>query len=124
MGMFPMRSNMKEIVNNPELVAFCGLYCGACGRHLKGKCPGCADNSRARWCKVRSCCKDHQYSSCAECGEFSDPRDCKYFNNIISKIFGLIFRSDRAACIDQIKAIGIQRHAKKMTELKAQSLKK
>jgi hypothetical protein len=46
------------------------------------------------------------------------------FNNFISKIFGFIFRSDRAACIDQIKEIGIQGHAQKMAAEKRQSIKR
>jgi hypothetical protein len=46
------------------------------------------------------------------------------FNNFISKIFSVIFRSDRAACIAQIKEIGIQGHAEKMAERKHQSIKR
>jgi len=33
---------MKEIIADEKLVAKCGLYCGACGAYLKGRCPGCA----------------------------------------------------------------------------------
>jgi len=46
------------------------------------------------------------------------------FNNFISRIFAFIFGSDRAACIGQIKEIGIHGHAEKMSELKLQSLKR
>jgi hypothetical protein len=46
------------------------------------------------------------------------------FNNFISKAFAFIFRSNRAACINQIKEIGIQGHSEKMSELKLQSLKR
>jgi hypothetical protein len=67
---------------------------------------------------------DNGHTSCAGCGEFEDPRSCKMFNNFISKIFGFIFRSDRAACIDQIKEIGIQGHAQKMAAEKRQSIKR
>jgi hypothetical protein len=115
---------MEEIVSDSELVAYCGLYCAACGRYLKGNCRGCYENEKATWCKVRSCCINHHYSTCAECKEFSDPRDCKMFNNFMSKIFAFAFRSDRAACIGQIKEMGIQGHAKKMSELRLQSLKR
>jgi hypothetical protein len=115
---------MKEMVADPHLVAFCGLYCGACKRYLNEKCPGCHDNVKASWCKVRTCCLGHEYSSCADCKEFNNPNDCKKFNNFISKIFGFIFKSNRAACIDQIKEIGITAHAGKMSELKLQSIRK
>lgn len=115
---------MKEILSDSKLVAYCGLYCGACKRYLQEKCPGCHGNEKASWCKVRSCCLSNQYSSCAECKEFSNPNDCTMFNNFISKVFGLIFRSDRAACIQQIKEMGIPGHAEKMAEYKHQSLRR
>jgi hypothetical protein len=115
---------MREIISNPKMVAYCGLYCGACKRYLSDKCPGCHENKRAAWCKVRSCCIDNDYASCAECKEFTDPDDCKRFNNFMSKIFRLVFKSDRAACLNQIKALGMDGHAVKMTELQCQSLRK
>ena len=61
---------MKEIVSDPKLVAFCGLYCGACRAYLKDRCPGCHDHEKASWCKVRICCLEAGYSSCADCTEF------------------------------------------------------
>ena len=115
---------MKEIVADSKLVAYCGLYCGACRRYLEDKCGGCQENIKATWCKVRACCLDNQYVSCAECPKISDPNDCKLFNNFISKAFAFIFRSDRAACIRQIKDLGIQGHAEKMADLKLQSIKR
>ena len=115
---------MKEIKSDPNLVAYCGLYCGACRSYLKGRCPGCHDNEKATWCKIRVCCKDNQYSSCADCKEFSDPNECKFFNNFMSKIFAFIFRSNRAACIRRIKEIGIQAYADNMAEQKLQSIRK
>lgn len=115
---------MKEVQSNPDLVAYCGLYCGACGSYLKDKCLGCHDNEKASWCKIRVCCTDNEYLTCADCNDFENPADCRKFNNWLSKIFGLIFRSDRAACIQQIKDIGIQGHTDKMTEQKRQSIKK
>lgn len=115
---------MKEIVSNPELVAYCGLYCGACGAYLRDRCPGCHENTRASWCKVRLCCMEHEYASCADCKEYADPKECKKYNNVISKIVGFVLRSDRAACIGQIKQMGIQGHADTMTRLKRPSIKR
>jgi hypothetical protein len=114
---------MKDIVSNKELVAYCGLYCGACGSYLRGRCPGCHDNKKASWCKVRTCCMEHGYSSCAEFKEFVDPRSCRKFNNIISKVVGFVLRSDRSACIMQIKQLGIEGHADTMTRQKKQTIK-
>lgn len=115
---------MKSIVSNPSLVAYCGLYCGACKRYLQDKCPGCHENQKAGWCKVRSCNIEHQYASCADCEEFQDPNACRHFNSFISRIFALVFRSNRAACIRQIRELGLQGHADKMSGLGVQSLKR
>ena len=43
---------MKEIVADTNLIGYCGLYCGACKRYLKDKCPGCHKNEKAAWCKT------------------------------------------------------------------------
>ena len=115
---------MKEIVQNTELIAYCGLYCGACKSYLKEKCPGCHENSKASWCKVRACNIEHGYKSCADCTEFADPKDCKKFNNFISKIFALVLRSDRPACVAKIKESGYDEFAKFMTDQRLQSIKR
>lgn len=115
---------MKEIVSNTELVAYCGLYCGACGSYLRDRCPGCHDNAKATWCKVRLCCMEHEYASCADCEAYADPMECKKYNNVISKIVGFVLRSDRAACVRQIKRTGIQGHADAMAREKRPSIKR
>jgi hypothetical protein len=46
------------------------------------------------------------------------------FNNVMARLFGLIFRSDRAACITQIKKLGLDGHAKAMAERRTQTLKR
>ena len=113
----------KEITADKELVAYCGLYCGACGRYLSGKCPGCKKNEKASWCAPRKCCIEKGYLSCAECEEFSDQNECKKFNNFISKIFKVIFGSNRRACLRRIKEIGYENYAKEMSGKKARTVK-
>ncbi len=115
---------MAEPESNQGLVAACGLYCGACGAFLKGKCRGCRENAKAAWCKVRSCCLGKNIRSCADCGEFNDPKACKKFNNIISKIFGLVFGSDRPACIALIREKGYGGYSSYMAGKKQHSLKR
>jgi hypothetical protein len=115
---------MREILADKELVAYCGLFCGACRRYLGEKCAGCHENTKAGWCKVRGCCLEKKIASCADCGEFKDPRQCKKFDNAFSRLFGIIFRSDRPACIDCIKSIGIGAYASKMAESRLQSIKR
>jgi hypothetical protein len=113
---------MTDIPVTADLVAHCGLYCGACRSYLKGKCPGCRDNAKARWCSVRSCCADKRIASCAECSEFPEPGACGKYNNFMSRLFGFLFRSDRAACIAQIRRLGREGHARTMAQLKRQSI--
>lgn len=113
---------MRQIANNANLVAFCGLYCGSCWAYLRERCPGCKDNVKATWCKIRTCCLDKNYKSCADCTDFNDVKDCRKFNNAISKLFALIFRSNRKACIQQIRDKGLNGHAEIMTLLKKHSL--
>jgi len=115
---------MKEIEVDSKLVARCGLYCGACRSYRSGKCPGCHENAKATWCKVRTCCAENNYNTCAECKDFSDPNACKKFNNVVSKIFAVVFRSDRAACIEQIKRLSVEGHAAAMAESKTQTIKR
>lgn len=115
---------MESITSNTKLVAHCGLYCGACRSYIKGKCPGCIDNAKATWCKVRSCCRQNGYASCADCKTHSNPMECKFFNNFIARMFGLIFRSDRNACIAMIKEKGYQSFAEYMAGNGWQTIRK
>lgn len=114
----------KTIIFDKNLIAYCGLYCGACRSYSKGSCPGCHDNSKASWCKIRSCNIELGYSSCADCHEFSDIKECRKFNNLVSKFFALIFRSDRPACIGKIKELGYEDFAAFMAENKLQSIRR
>lgn len=115
---------MKQIVADAALVAYCGLYCGSCGNHLKGKCPGCAGNEKTGWCKVRTCCIGNTYKSCADCRQMPDNLDCGKFNNIISKLFALFMRSDRPACTRAIKEKGSDAYARDMAGKKIMTIKR
>jgi hypothetical protein len=116
-------TNQKEIVADKNLIAFCGLYCGSCRSYLKGKCPGCVDNVKADWCKVRKCCMENKFQSCADCTTI-ELADCKKYNNFISKAFGYIFNSDRSACIGKIKEIGYDNFSIEMANNKRQTIKR
>ena len=115
---------MLEICADTNLIAYCGLYCGSCKKYLKEKCPGCMENEKASWCNVRLCCSEHSFKSCADCTLFDNVNDCKKLNNFISKIFALVFRSDRAACLETIKAQGYDAYATEMADKKIISLSK
>lgn len=115
---------MATVVADPALVAACGLYCGACKKHLAGKCPGCAGNEKASWCKVRSCCRERGIANCGACAEFPDPRACRTHHNVIARLIGLVLRSDRAACVDRIRAIGTDAFAAEMAAKGAQTIRR
>lgn len=99
---------------NPNQIAYCGLYCEMCKVYQKGKCVGCkSDEKKAEWCKLRTCCIEHGHQSCADC-QLMPIEDCKKFNNFFSKLFGLLYGSDRKACIAKIKDSGYEEYAKLM----------
>ncbi|WP_141417519.1 DUF3795 domain-containing protein [Alistipes onderdonkii] len=94
-------------------IAACGLFCGSCRKFRKGSCPGCRDNEKAAWCKVRSCWRENGWQSCAECTLV--PLDtCGKFNNFIAGIFQVVFRSDRRGCIERIREVGSEAFAAEM----------
>lgn len=107
---------MESVKIDTGLIAKCGLYCAACPKHLKGKCSGCRENEKAGWCKVRTCCLEKGIASCADCKEVDDPIKCKKYYNIMVRLFGFIFNSDRARCIKEIKAVGYESYAGQMAQ--------
>lgn len=113
---------MKAIESNTELIAACGLYCGACRKYLSDKCPGCHDNEKATWCKIRTCVKGQGLHSCAECRK--NVTECPTYSNLIGKIFAFFFKSDRPACIRYIREHGEQAFAEEMTRRKCQTMKR
>jgi hypothetical protein len=107
---------------NADLVACCGLYCGACGSYRRGRCPGCRGNVKATWCKVRTCCLERSYASCADCVEHQDPARCGRFDNWIARAIGFVLNSDRRACVLKIRELGPAGFADFMAQRGRQSL--
>ncbi len=119
-----MKTNsLKEVTADRNLIAYCGIYCGACRSYLKGKCPGCRESLKMSWCSVRKCCMENNYISCADCS-ISNVRECGKYNTFISKIIGMILNSDRAACVERIKETGYDEFALEMSEKKIQTIKR
>ena len=125
---------MKEIEVNTKMIAACGLYCGACKKYRMGKCQGCntsgIDNPGLgrplnKWpqrCKIRKCCMEKGFHTCAECE--IDVKECRLYNNFVSKVFAFVFRSDRPACIRYIRKNGEQAFAEEMTKRGEQTMRK
>ena len=97
-----MSNDAKEFV-----LAYCGLVCSECGMYVKGRCQGChTDKPMYKSCKVKPCALENNYTSCADCQEFENLRDCKKLNNFVSKIFAIIFRSNRIGNLERIAETG------------------
>ena len=71
-------------------MAYCGLYCGAGRACRRDRCPGCHEKTNAGWCKVRACCLENGYATCADC-RIGPTARLQKFTDFISKLFGLIF---------------------------------
>ncbi len=67
----------------------------------------------AKNCKVKLCNESHGYDTCAQCEEFKDLKGCKKLNNMLSKFFGFIFRTDRKENLEHIRKIGMENFKKK-----------
>ena len=107
-----------------DLVSACGLFCGACHKYKKGKCPGCRGNEAASWCKIRICIRDKGIADCSGCTDFSDVDQCKKFNTLFARFFSLVFRSDRKAGLERIARIGREAYAGEMDAANQVVLKK
>lgn len=105
---------MPAIAADAALIGRCGLYCGACRAFRDGRCRGCRANESCSWCKVGSCCDSRGLASCAECAEFPDASACRALNGTLPRLVGILRRSDRAACIARIRAIGYEAFAAEM----------
>lgn len=119
---FPYLKRWKKKDDKTLLIAACGLYCGSCRKFLAGKCPGCRQNKKASWCKIRLCCADSGFKTCAKCSK--DVKDCKVFSNFIGKVFSLLFNSDRPACVRYIKTHGEKAYAEEMAKSGKMTMKR
>jgi len=114
----------KEVPNSKHLVAACGLYCGACRRYRRGRCPGCGDLDlcRAGWqrpvikllkrCSIRRCCHRQGLATCADCA--TDASLCPKLNTPLSRLAARLFGSDREACLRFIRNHGAEAYAEEM----------
>ncbi len=96
------------------LVAYCGLFCGTCGAYRRGRCVGCLEGGGYSSCRVRACCVVKEYRTCADCDEYLD---CKKLYNFISRIYGLVLRTDRRGNLRGIRVDGIEEWAAKAVAL-------
>ena len=99
-------------ISNPqadEHIAACGLFCTNCGKFKSGKCQGCQIAPGFQRCSIRKCVVEKGITTCAECDEFQSPSsyaECKKINNLMAKVFALIFRSNRPAALALLRDEG------------------
>ena len=102
----------KHIDKGVNLISHCGLYCGACPSFLSDKCDGCRGNSAKsaivyKKCKIKPCCVDNGFFTCADCTIYDSTKKCKKYNPLILKIASWIESSDRSKSIEMIQTKGI-----------------
>ncbi len=100
----------RKVMSGEAIIAYCGLVCSECGQFKRQKCQGChSEQPMYKGCRVKKCAMDKGISTCADCVEFSDLKRCGKLNNFISKIFGLIFRTDRLGNLECIRGCGLEK---------------
>ena len=75
----------KIELNNQDLIAPCGLYCGECEAFQDERCGGCISRKGlclkyTRICKIYSCCIDEKgIRFCGECEDFPCEKFANFF---------------------------------------------
>jgi hypothetical protein len=110
-----------QIIKNEKLIAYCGLYCGACPQYTSGKCEGCRGDSEKcavlyKGCKVKPCCVENGIFTCADCTIYASVKGCKKYNPLLLKIASKVESSDRSKAIEMIKTKGQAEFLDFMTE--------
>jgi len=103
--------NDEQINKDENLIGYCGLYCGACPWLKSGKCDGCRGNSAKsavvyKKCKVKPCCVDNGFFTCADCTIYASTKECKKYNPLLLKVASWAESSDRSKAIEMIKTKG------------------
>ena len=103
--------NTEQLISNENFIAHCGFYCGACPTYLSGKCEGCRGDSPKcavgmKKCKVKQCCVENGFFSCADCTKFTTTQDCEKYNPLSIKFGEWISNTSRKKAIEMIKAKG------------------
>jgi len=94
-----------------EEIGCCGAYCGTCKVKKENLCHGCKigyasstrDISKVK-CKMKVCCLEKQYNSCADCGKYVS---CNIIQGFFEKK-GYKYKKYKEA-LDFIKANGYKK---------------
>lgn len=103
--------------NSEIYIGCCGAYCKTCKAFVNGSCKGCKigyesgdrDLSKAK-CKIKICCLNKNFESCADCKQFSD---CDIFNTRFK-----IGTSDNRKCQESLNFIKNEGYDKFLLKVK------
>ena len=103
--------NTEQVTSNENLISHCGFYCGACPAYLSGKCEGCRGDSPKcavgmKKCKVKQCCVESRFFSCADCTKFTTTQDCKKYNPLSIRFGEWISSTSRRKAIEMMREVG------------------
>ena len=104
--------NTEQTKINENLIAYCGIYCGACPSYKSGDCEGCRAKSekssvRYKACAVKPCCIENEFFTCADCTIYASTKECKKYNPFLLKIASWVEKTDRSKAIEMIKIKGL-----------------
>jgi hypothetical protein len=105
------QNQSEQKTDNEQLIAYCGLYCKFCPAFMSDKCEGCRGNSTKnavlyKQCKVKPCCVENGFFTCADCTIYTSPKECKKYNPLLLRIASWVESSDRSKAIEMIKTKG------------------
>ena len=105
------QNQSEQTTGNDQYIGYCGLYCKACPAFISGKCDGCRGDSERcavlyKKCKVKPCCEENGFFTCANCTICASLKDCKKYNPLFLKILSWIGSTNRSKCIEMIKEKG------------------
>ena len=75
---------------NPDVISYCGVFCGGCPSYHIGTCHGCRSEElkqkrTSKWkCRKRICCLEKEFYSCGECPSL---KGCKLRKPLIKSYY-------------------------------------
>jgi hypothetical protein len=117
------QNQSEQMTSNEPFIAYCGLYCKFCPAFKSGKCDGCRGISAKssvyyKKCKVKMCCIENGFFTCADCTIYASTKECKKYNPLLLKIASWVESSDRSKAIEMIKEKGRAEFLAYMTDRK------
>jgi hypothetical protein len=111
--------NVTDVQTDGKMISNCGFYCGACPKFTKGQCKGCKGDAQEcavgyKQCKVRPCCIENEYSTCADCKKFASVKECRIYNPFMIRFGQFITGTNRRKGIEMIKQNGEEEFVKFM----------